>query len=88
MLAMDGFQLYQEMKKIDSNAKVFFLTASELYHEELRKQQGHYEFAAVPKHLFLRKPINNEDFKRTNKEDNAFKLNETLNSPSISFTIS
>ena len=58
---MDGFQLYQEMKKIDSNVKVCFLTASELYHEELRKQQGHYEFAAVAKHLLLRKPIINED---------------------------
>jgi DNA-binding response OmpR family regulator len=61
---MDGFQLYQEMKKIDSNAKICFLTASELYHEELRKQQGHNEFEAVAIHLFLRKPINNEDLIR------------------------
>ena len=31
MPEMDGFQLYQKMKKIDSKVKVCFLTASELY---------------------------------------------------------
>jgi DNA-binding response OmpR family regulator len=31
MPVIDGFHLYQEMKKIDSKVKVRFLTASELY---------------------------------------------------------
>ena len=33
MPEMDGFHLYQEMKKIDRKVKVCFLTASEMYYE-------------------------------------------------------
>ena len=58
MPEMDGFQLYQKMKRIDSKVKVCFLTASELYYERFRKEE---EFAAIDKDLFLRKPIANED---------------------------
>ena len=57
MPEMDGFYLYQEMKKIDSNVKVCFLTASEMYYERFRKEQ----FNGIDKDLFLRKPIGNED---------------------------
>jgi hypothetical protein len=38
---MDGFQLYDEIKKKDQKAKVCFLTASELYYEEFRKKEYH-----------------------------------------------
>jgi len=55
---MDGFRLYQEMKKMDSKIKVCFLTASEMYYERFRKEE---EFAALDKDLFLRKPIQNEE---------------------------
>ncbi len=55
---MDGFRLYQEMKKMDSRIKVCFLTASEMYYERFRKEE---EFAALDKDLFLRKPIQNEE---------------------------
>ena len=55
---MDGFRLYQEMKKMDSRVKVCFLTASEMYYERFRKEE---EFAALDKDLFLRKPIRNEE---------------------------
>jgi DNA-binding response OmpR family regulator len=58
MPEMDGFQLYQKMKKIDSKLKVCFLTASELYHEHFRKEEG---CCAIDKDLFVRKPIENED---------------------------
>jgi DNA-binding response OmpR family regulator len=51
MPEMDGFHLYQEMKKIDSNVKVCFLTASEMYYERFRKEQ----FSAIDKDLFVRK---------------------------------
>jgi len=37
MPEMDGFDLYQEGKK-DSNVKICFLTASEMYYEEYRKE--------------------------------------------------
>ena len=54
---MDGFQLYDEIKKKDQKAKVCFLTASELYYEEFRKKEYH----AIDKSLFIRKPIDNEE---------------------------
>jgi CheY-like chemotaxis protein len=57
MPKMDGFQLYDEIKKKDEKAKICFLTASELYYEEFRKR----EYNAIDKNLFLRKPIENEE---------------------------
>jgi DNA-binding response OmpR family regulator len=53
---MDGFELYSEIQKIDSKAKVCFLTASELYYKEFRKKG----YNALEKDLFIRKPIENE----------------------------
>ena len=58
MPEMDGIHLYQEMKKIDNKIKVCFLTASEMYHENIRENEG---FPKLDKDLFLRKPIKNED---------------------------
>ena len=57
MPKMDGFELYHEIKKKDANAKVCFLTASELYYEEFRKK----EYSALDKDLFIRKPIDNDE---------------------------
>jgi DNA-binding response OmpR family regulator len=57
MPKMDGFELYDEIKKKDHKAKVCFLTASELYYEEFRKK----EYYALDKNLFIRKPIDNEE---------------------------
>ena len=54
---MDGFQLYNEIKKKDQKAKVCFLTASELYYEEFREK----EYNAIDKTLFIQKPIQNEE---------------------------
>jgi DNA-binding NtrC family response regulator len=36
MLNMDGLDPYKELKKVDPDVKVCFLTASEKYHEDLR----------------------------------------------------
>jgi len=58
MPEMDGFHLYREIKKIDNKVKVCFLTASEMYYERFRKEEGFY---ALDKDLFVRKPIGNED---------------------------
>ena len=64
MPKMDGFKLYYEIKKKDNNAKVCFLTASELYYEEFRTN----EYNALDKKLFIRKPIDNEELlKEVNK---------------------
>jgi CheY-like chemotaxis protein len=57
---MDGFELYDEIKKKDHKAKVCFLTASELYYEEFRKK----EYCALDRELFIRKPIDNEELLR------------------------
>src|ERR671918_2164599 len=57
---MDGFELYEELKKKDNDAKVCFLTASELYYEEFRKK----EYCALDRNLFIRKPIGNEELIR------------------------
>jgi DNA-binding response OmpR family regulator len=54
----DGFQLYQKIRKIDSRVKVCFLTATEYFHEEFRKEHGFDEFN---QETFLRKPIETED---------------------------
>ena len=64
MPKMDGFELYHEIKKKDNNAKVCFLTASELYYEEFRKN----EYYALDRNMFIRKPIENEELvKEINK---------------------
>ena len=64
MPKMDGFELYHEIKKKDNNAKVCFLTASELYYEEFRKE----EYCALDRNMFIQKPIDNEDLvKQINK---------------------
>ena len=64
MPKMDGFELYHEIKKKDNNAKVCFLTASELYYQEFRKK----EYCALDRNLFIRKPIDNEELvKEINK---------------------
>ena len=51
---VDGFQLYQKIKRTDSRVKICFLTASEFYDEEIRKEQG---FDGFNEELFLKKPI-------------------------------
>ena len=64
MPKMDGFELYDGIKKKDNSAKVCFLTASELYYEKFRKN----EYNALDKKLFIRKPIDNEELvKEVNK---------------------
>ncbi len=57
MPKMDGFQLYDEMRRKDQKTKICFLTASELYYEQFRKK----EYDAIDKNLFIRKPIENEE---------------------------
>ena len=51
---VDGFHLYQKIKRTDNRVKICFLTASEFYDEEIRKEQG---FDVFNEELFLRKPI-------------------------------
>ena len=57
MPKMGGFELYEDLKKLDPNLRVCFLTASEMYHQEVRE----VEHCALNDDLFLQKPISNED---------------------------
>ncbi|MFZ0894242.1 MAG: hypothetical protein WAZ77_07045 [Candidatus Nitrosopolaris sp.] len=58
MPEMNGFQLHQEVKKIDNTVKICFLTAGEVCYERFRKEK---EFCALDKELFLQKPIGNTE---------------------------
>jgi CheY-like chemotaxis protein len=66
---MNGFDLYQKMKEIDSNAKMCFLTASELFYEEYRRLDA---YPSLDKAYFIQKPFRIEQL--------LGKLNEILTS--------
>ena len=56
MPRINGFELYEKIKKIDNNAKVCFISAYRLYFEALRNMYPDYEV-----YCFMNKPIQNED---------------------------
>jgi len=56
MPRMNGFELYQEIKKKDKNVKACFVTAHEMYYESLKK-----EFPKVDVGCLIRKPIDIDD---------------------------
>jgi DNA-binding response OmpR family regulator len=73
MPKMSGFELYEQLKKIDPDVKVCFLTASELYHEDIR-EVDHF---ALNKDVFLQKPISTDDLIREiNKKINGHILSQ------------
>jgi two-component system response regulator ChvI len=53
---INGFELYEELKKIDDKPKVCFITAYELYYEALKK-----DFPGLDVGCFIKKPISIED---------------------------
>ena len=61
MPVIDGFLLYQKIKRTDSKVKICFLTATEYFHEEIRREQG---LGYYKQESFLRKPIENKDLVR------------------------
>ena len=67
MPKISGLDLCQKMKEIDSNVKICFLTASELFYEEYRRLDTH---PTVDKERFIQKPFRSEELIR--------QLNEVL----------
>ena len=60
MPKMDGFALYERLKTVDPDIKKCFLTAGEMYHEEIR--EGKY--SDLDNELFIQKPIPTDDLIR------------------------
>ena len=56
---MDGFELYEKVKKIDDKVKACFITAYGVYSESLRDLYPDFEVDC-----FMKKPIQNEDLLR------------------------
>ena len=69
MPKMSGLDLYQKMKEKDSNVKICFLTASELFYEEYR---GLDAYPSLDKAYFVQKPFRSEELIR--------KINEIMHS--------
>jgi CheY-like chemotaxis protein len=61
MPKINGFDLYQKMREIDSNVKICFLTASELFYEEYRRLEA---YPRLDKEYFIQKPIRSEELIR------------------------
>ena len=56
MPQMNGFELYQEIKKKDDKVKACFVTADELYYDSLKQQ-----FPKLDVGCLIRKPIDMDD---------------------------
>jgi DNA-binding response OmpR family regulator len=74
---MNGFELYREIRKIDERVKICFITAFEVYHEELKKKfQGSLNLSREDKQeeevdlqCFIQKPIDIDELVKRVKEE-------------------
>jgi len=60
MPKMDGFELYAKLREQDPKVKICFLTASELYYEELRNARFKLG-EKIGEEYFIQKPIKTND---------------------------
>jgi CheY-like chemotaxis protein len=73
MPKMNGFELYSEMRKRDEQVKVCFITAGEMYYDDIRNEkreesEEEEQYCKLDRERFLQKPISNADIvKRINK---------------------
>lgn len=64
MADLNGFQLYQEVKKKDNNAKVCFITAYEVYYDRLKE-----DFPTLNVGCFIKKPIETQELVNKIREE-------------------
>jgi DNA-binding response OmpR family regulator len=66
---MNGYELYKEIRKIDDKVKVYFITAIEIYHEELEKKfRSAYDNEGIK---LIQKPIEIDELVRQIREELA-----------------
>ena len=66
---INGFELYEELKKIDDKPRVCFITAYDLYYEALKK-----DFPELDVGCFIKKPISIEDLATRIRKELALPL--------------
>jgi CheY-like chemotaxis protein len=74
---MNGFELYREIRKIDERVKVCFVTAFEVYYEELKKKFHSSSNVSPPQQYgqeedvkcFIQKPIDIDELVKRIKEE-------------------
>jgi DNA-binding response OmpR family regulator len=76
MPEMNGFELYSEMLKIDSQVKVCFVTAGEMYNDNVRKNEEE-QYCELDTKRFIQKPISNGDLIR--RINRIMMLGQSLN---------
>lgn len=64
MPGLNGFELYQEIKKKDEKVKECFITAFEVYYEQLRK-----DFPKLNVGCFIKKPVEIDSLVKRIKEE-------------------
>lgn len=64
MPTINGFELYDNIRILDNKVKICFLTAGEMYCEEIRKEA----LPELQEKCFIRKPITNQDLIKQIKE--------------------
>jgi two-component system response regulator ChvI len=57
MPEMNGIELYYKIRELDGKIKVCFVTASDMYYEEFRKEIS----PELDTNCYIRKPISNQD---------------------------
>jgi len=63
MPKLNGFELVREIRKVDTKAEVWFLTAFEVYYEEFKKM-----FPNLDVKSFIRKPVSINDLSNQIRE--------------------
>lgn len=61
MAKKNGFELYAEMLKRDDQVTVCFVTAGEMYYNEVRKDEEEELYCKLDTQRFIQKPISNTD---------------------------
>ena len=70
---MDGFELYERIKRLDKNVKVCFLTAGEINYDQFKKAASFPEI--ITEDCFIKIPVENKTLVRKVKNILSFNLN-------------